>query len=282
MNLNDLLPTSGLPLAENHRSDDGKWSFGDSEQVYRSKGGHPLYNEFSIDYTLNSMGYRCPEFDVRADIRMVSIGCSHTFGVGLPQSALYHELFAERLKSELNVSVVNWNLGCGAVSNNYISRMLHLAVPILQPDLTLIFFTHLSRREYIAANNRALKFLPRNLDHMSSPVLKVAAGYLLALSSKYDDKLQFFRDYKSIESLLRNRLWLYSIIRPSEIEDIASHLSSHNRAKDFDRVDVARDHMHLGPDTHRNIYRNLWDTFMKLDGIQQLRKTTPATVRSVP
>ena len=270
MKLQELLPKSGLPAAVNYVSPDKCWSFGDSKECFRSHGGHPLYDETSIRYSLNSLGYRCPEFTEDGAIRIISIGCSYVFGVGLPQTALFHELFAERLRQELGTTVVNWNLGVGAASNNYIARLLHLAVPLLQPDFVLIFFTHLARREYVTAHNCYVKYHPQL--QTNDPVLREVGAHLGALSSQYQDQLDFFRDYKSVESLLAERLWLFSVVKPSELCDIVPHLDSTRRTPDHTWMDVARDHAHPGPATHESIYQCFWSRFVALDGLNRLRQ----------
>src|SRR5207248_8943651 len=97
MSLCDLIPASGLPPGTSSLAgQEVNWLFGDSAERYRRGGGHPIYGENDVIYRFNSMGYRCPEFNVHADIRVVAIGCSHVFGIGLPQRTIFHEVFAER------------------------------------------------------------------------------------------------------------------------------------------------------------------------------------------
>ena len=278
MKLTDMLPLEGWPHAENRVSSDLRWCAADTEEAFRKNGGHHLYDESSITYRLNSQGYRCPEFEDTASIRMISIGCSHTFGVGLPQDALYHELFAKRLGSELGLDVINWNLGSGGASNNYIARLLHLTVPKLKPDLVLIFFSYFSRREYVAANNRSIKYLPKF--QYPDPVLQDISNGLSNLTSEYDDQLSFFRDYKSIEALLAGRLWAFSFVNPRGISDIVGHLDSRFRTRDYRRVDRARDHSHLGPKTHFDIYECYWDWLNRTDGLEKLKVIADARLHS--
>ena len=275
MKLNDLLPPMGFPRAQTYVSADSHWTLGDTEQSYNASGGHHLYSADSITYHLNSSGYRCPEFSDGSLLRMISIGCSYTYGVGLPQEALYHERFAERLRREVGVSVVNWNLGSGAISNNYISRVLHFAVPQLDPDLILIFFTHASRREYISATNEVVKYRPNARD--TDPAQREIFRLQSKLSSEYDDQLSFFRDYKSIETLLTGRIWAYGFCNPIEIDGVVSHLNSAHRIRDY-RIanayrgipDTARDHRHPGPRTHDNIYQCFWDWFIQSKGFEEV------------
>ena len=45
-----------------------------------------------IVYKLNSRGYRSPEFDVSADIKVLTMGCSWVIGKGVKQDELFHEI----------------------------------------------------------------------------------------------------------------------------------------------------------------------------------------------
>jgi hypothetical protein len=270
MRLRDLLPVSGVPRAENSVSSDSRWTCGDTREQLKKNGGHSIYDEWSITYRLNSLGYRCPEFAEQASIRMISVGCSHTYGVGLPQEALYHELFAARLRSELQTSVVNWNLGSGAVSNNYIARTLHLAMPELKPDLVLVFFTYLSRREYISATGDAIKYRPSLSPN--TMVLTEICGHLSSLGNPYDDQLSFFRDYKSVEALLAGTCWAFGICDATEVQDLGPRLDAPHGFKHYQRLDKARDHQHLGPATHEQLCDHFWNCFVQSGGLTKVQR----------
>src|SRR5262249_53742417 len=160
MSLNCLLPTNGLAPAWYPPCSELQWVDRDTEENFKARGGHPIYNAQSITYRFNSLGYRCPEFDAPGEIRIISVGCSNTMGVGLPQEDVFHERFAKRLQEHTGRPVVNWNLGVGGSSNDYITRTLFLAIPFLNPDLVLVNFTYLSRREYVSVENKFFYFFP--------------------------------------------------------------------------------------------------------------------------
>ena len=113
-----------------------------------------------MSYRYNRLGDRCAEFDDTADIRLLAIGCSYVLGMGVAQDHLFHERFAARLRADLGRSVVVWNLGIAGASNECITRLLHLAIPRLDPHLVLINFTHNGRREYVSVQNRYMNFMP--------------------------------------------------------------------------------------------------------------------------
>jgi hypothetical protein len=267
MSLCDLISARGVPPGTSSLAgQEVNWLFGDSIDRYRRRGGHAIYGENDVVYRFNSLGYRCPEFDVDADIRVVAIGCSHVLGLGLPQEAIFHELFAERLRATSGKSVVLWNLGrCGA-SNDYISRLLYLAVPLLDPHIVLINFTHMARREYVSVQNHPVTYNPRftPTDAVASDIFR----HFAALSSQFDDQLNFFKNYKAMEQLLSGRLWLYSRRVGKEFDALAAevmavHMDLRRFAGRLPLVDRGRDGGHPGPESHRQLADLYWAKFVE-------------------
>jgi hypothetical protein len=270
MSLRNLFPTSGLPATGGPAGQEVAWLFGDSLESYRRRGGHPIYGENDIIYRFNSLGYRCPEFEVDADIRIVTVGCSYVVGQALPQPAVFPELFAERLRLESRKKVVVWNLAkCGA-SNDYISRLLYLAIPRLDPQIVLINFTHGARREYVSVQDRLITYNPTFAP--SDEVTKGIFNQFAALSSPFDDQLNFFKNYKAVESLLAGRQWLFSHIRPQEFEPIAAHVNLSRYAGPLLIVDRARDGGHPGPESHRRLAELYWAKFNEHGGLSELNR----------
>lgn len=72
----------------------------DSQALHKTlvrKGKVP--RKRNCQYTLNSKGYRCPEFeDINWEESIVVFGCSNTMGIGLDDSETYPHLMQEVLK----------------------------------------------------------------------------------------------------------------------------------------------------------------------------------------
>jgi hypothetical protein len=263
-----LLPASTLPPTGYPAKQELCWLFDDNQENYQRNKGHPLYGEKDIIYRFNSLGYRCPEFDTAADIRVIAIGCSFVMGHALPQSALFHEIFAQKLRAELGKTVVVWNLGrCGA-SNDYMSRLLYLAVPRLKPHIVIINFTRSVRREYVSVQNRGISYNPSFVP--SDEVTKDIFHHIAALSSPFDDQLNLFKNYKAIECLLAGQFWIYSHISPNEIEPITHHFDRMRYAGPLQTIDRARDHGHPGPESHRRLAELYWAKFIEMNGREQI------------
>ena len=268
MNLRDLIPLWGLPRTGYPTGQEVKWLGNDNLQNYQRHGGHALYGENDITYRLNSLGYRCPEFDISADVRIVAIGCSYVLGVALPQRAVFDELFAEKLRSIISPkTVLVWNLGLGGASNDYISRLLYFAVPRLNPQIVLINFTHFSRREYISVQNRYMNYSPTY--EPTDEIAKDIFGHFAALSSPLDDELNFFKNYKAVECLL-NRFgcqWFYSYAKAQKTESGTSPVDLHRCVGAIQVLDRARDNGHPGPESHRRLAELYWVKFNELGGV---------------
>jgi hypothetical protein len=246
------------------------WLGSDTQEWFRRRRRHSVFDESSVEYRINSHGYRCPEFTELADIRMISIGCSVTMGVGLPQHTLFHERFAERLRRETGKTVVNWNFAEIGTGNDVVERALHLAVPVLDPHIVLILFPEIGRREYISPAAARVCYVPA-LGQAPAAVNRLLAGTqfgavfkkLAGISSQHDDELRFFRSYKSIEALLSGRCWLFGFVKDQWMS--RSHVFKHTAADRYiggwRPQDRARDIVHPGPATHEAIFRGFWCAF---------------------
>ncbi len=240
-NLNSFLPTGVLPRLSSTPADQTvEWN--------------------DITYSFNNLGYRSVPFDTRADIRIVAIGCSYVMGIGLPQSHLFHELFAEKLRSETGKTVAVLNLGAVGRSNDYIARLLHLATPILKPGIVLINFTHPVRREYVSVQNELLTYVPSF--RPSNRVLRDIYEHFAGLTSPLDDDLNLFRNYKSVEALLGDSAWLFSSINATDFVRIRAHISLSRYVGAMPQLDKGRDGSHPGPESHKALMERYWERFV--------------------
>lgn len=258
------LPVDGLPPTDYPPNEVREWMFEDTVERYKKQGGHPVYGEHDILYRFNSLGYRCPEFDTEADIRVLAIGCSYVMGSGLAQEHLFHERFAAQLRVNISRSVVSWNLGVCGASNDYIARLLLLAVPRLDPHIVLVNFTHLTRREHISVENRLIKYGPsfRPRDEVHERIF----SHYHALTSPPDDLLCFFKNYKTVELVLSDRCWLFSHVAPREFESIADQMDLRRYVGPLSYFDRGRDGAHPGPESNRILAQRYWDKFVQFGG----------------
>lgn len=275
----NALPVRGLPPTIYPANARLNWFSTDSRESF-DRSGHPIYGEHDIEYAFNAQGYRTTAFERSDNLRIIAIGCSYVFGVGLPTAALFHSLVCGWLSERLSRSATTWNLGLPGTSNDYIARMLHIAVPVLDPHLILVNFTHSDRREYVSVQGEIMPYCPGW--HPRDPVARTVKANLADLSSGCDDDLNLYRNYKSVESLLSSRLWLYSTIahplrRPSASElewgcfaSVHEHMNPAHYAGTLRTIDVARDASHPGPASHLALARSCWDRLCSTGGVERL------------
>ena len=261
-----FIPFGDLPHHPDRSSSSVKWFGTDNEEAYRKHSGHPVYNVDDITYDFNSYGYRCAEFKTDADIRVLSVGCSYVLGLGLPARDIFHERLCRRIAAAASATICNWNLGSAGASNDLISRLVHLAVPCLAPDLVLVHFTHSGRRDYVSVEGQHFDYLPavQRLGMVAKEIrsqyaaLKEIHSHFAALTSVYDDALNLFRNYSSLAALLKGTPWLCSFSSVEQTAHLGDHLQKSHLAGMLPRVDLARDHLHPGPISHERLEMAYW------------------------
>lgn len=104
-------------------------------------------NTGCISYTYNSFGFRDEEFDDRPC--GLALGCSHTEGVGIPQSTAWPSVL-----SKLSGTHV-WNLGVGGSGIDTCFRLLEHWLPILKPRFVTMCIPPADRVEVFDRGNPA-------------------------------------------------------------------------------------------------------------------------------
>jgi len=121
-----------------------KWFGGDHEKLFKEHckkfPSDWYYRTHEVNYTVNSLGYRAPEFSsIKWEESIVIFGCSTVFGIGVDDS----ETISSYLQDITNIPVIN--LGSGGKSINFIHHnsiilsefyKLPLAVVIIWPNFS--------------------------------------------------------------------------------------------------------------------------------------------------
>jgi hypothetical protein len=172
------------------------------------------------------------------------------------------------LRDNGSKTVAVWNLGIAGASNDYIARMLSLAVPRLDPHIVLVNFTHLERREYISADNQLISYGPWTPP--DDEVAREIFGLFDALVSPHDDQRNFFMNYKMTERTLVGRVWLFSNSMPHDFDPISDQMDLRRFVGQLSRLDRARDGSHPGPQSHKKLADRYWARFQELGGTDSI------------
>lgn len=106
--------------------------------------GHPQWHADSFTYKYNSHGFRSREFDLKETNPIIlTLGCSHTVGVGIPQHNNWPEQFGHRYFPEYPI----WNAGLGGASADTVARLAVNMIPIIKPAIVAVLWPSLFRFE---------------------------------------------------------------------------------------------------------------------------------------
>lgn len=272
----NYIPLNDIPVQSQTAGKSFDWYLSDSEEMYRRRQNdgviHPYYSERDVSYRCNSYGYRSSEFTEKAEVKILSLGCSNVFGVGVAQQDLFHERFAQYLRNTTGKTVCNFNLGWPGASNDCIQRMLYLAYPVLKPDIILINFTCPCRREYVSVHGRLLYYRPLPSEKLiDDPLLLDLYRHFFFLTSARDDQLNFFRAYKGIEAFLRGTQWIYSVTDVQDLVMLKGHLDQSRCAGVLlmpGEDDKARDFGHPGKLVHERLYGEYVEVYNHLSKVK--------------
>ena len=121
-----------------------KWKL--EERRNKSFNGSGSDTSNTNTYTYNELGFR-GESIYKDGFRVMSVGCSHTEGVGVSDTETWPHHF-----SKLIPKAVDLNAGFGGRSNDYIARCIITMVDTFRPNLVNIMYTYPSRKEYYRYN----------------------------------------------------------------------------------------------------------------------------------
>ncbi len=121
----------------------------DSEERFRNiqgtrHQGHPQWTADSFTYKYNSNGFRSREFNLdEMNPVILTLGCSHTVGVGVPQQVNWPEQFGSTYFNDYGV----WNAGLGGASADTVARLAVNMIPIVKPSIVAVLWPSLYRFE---------------------------------------------------------------------------------------------------------------------------------------
>ena len=185
----------------------------------------------AIAYKINSHGFRSEEFEPAAT-SLVSLGCSYTIGIGLPETATWSHLVSQA------AGLKNYNLAWAGTSADTCFMQAQYWLPRLRPQLVVMVAPPKHRFDLISEDSR----LPHDT-YMSSG----------GSSESYSDtfvKTWLLNDRNAELNSSRNRLAVQGLCAALGITCLT--YDAHEWfAKSREELEYARDHMHAGPRGHQ-------------------------------
>lgn len=200
-------------------------------QYFHSKGWD---QPGAITYKINSHGFRSEEFDPTA-ASLVSLGCSYTIGIGLPETATWSHLVSQA------AGLKNYNLAWGGTSADTCFMQAQYWLPRLQPKLVVMVAPPKHRFDLISEDPAR----PHNTYMPSHELLHTTSA-----DNDIFVKTWFLNDRNAELNSSRNRLAVQGLCADLGITCLT--YDAHEWfAKSREELEYARDHMHAGPRGHQ-------------------------------
>jgi hypothetical protein len=226
-----------------------EWFPTDSRESFHRMMQDPIHRAYferkgwdrpgAITYRFNSDGFRSEEFDYTAD-NLVTLGCSFTMGVGLPESDIWPTLLGQ----ELNLRVCN--LGWGGRSADSCFRLAEYWIPRINPKLVVMCTPPSGRLEVVIDNitGQTYDYMPHE-DHTDKYLKQYLAN-----------------DTNSVINRRKNELAVWAICKQLNIPCLI-YQASEEFCGSREELEYARDYMHAGPAGHRKFTNKVLNEWRK-------------------
>jgi hypothetical protein len=216
------------------------WLPGDTLELYKKncKNQYSLLDyygwiDYNFTYKFNSHGFRCEEFSDEPTI--MTLGCSHTVGIGLPVESIWPELLAKKLNMKCA------NLGVGGGSLDVAFRMSLGYIDIIKPKIVVLLSPEASRLElFYYFNHKTISYLLGSWTSRYSSTDREYNNIVNFMKTWWaDDNNSYFNKQKNI-------LAIKQICDSRKIKFICKNSDSINNSEGS----LARDLMHPGKTAH--------------------------------
>jgi hypothetical protein len=211
-------------------------------------------------YTYNELGFRGDSIK-KEGFKVMSVGCSNTEGVGVSNFDTWPAQFTNNIPNGVNL-----NFGTGGRSNDFISRCILTYYDLIKPDLVLVMYTGVSRRELYTKDNNIEPFMPTS-----------AWGYfdgtedgrqiqqnLTQIQNDNEDYINWYKNHLLIKYFLESKKcnWLWN-----GFFDIPLDYTEFNRfdGKYSRFIDYGVDGVHPGPNNNKlyasDLFKHIYTNF---------------------
>lgn len=249
----------------------GQFYNNDHPDYYRDL---PYTSELADDafsYSLTSEGFRGDEFTEESTYPVVFMGCSNTFGLGLPEEAMWSYQIVQRIKRDTGGKVPHWNLAKNGSSIDVQFLFLEKYVHTLKPRAIFFLVPALFRRLIYFNGNTFITNFAHNgeltADHSIYP-----KAVLDATALNVDESYSLFEAHKYMMAInglckLYNTKLYYqfcNFLTDNEQTFFKMKSPMYDNFKKLSApwprpIDRARDRMHHGPKSNEIFANTVWD-----------------------
>ncbi len=230
-----------------------QWYPSDTEKLWRKnckKYGKSwkYYNDTSINYSLNSLGYRGNDVSTIKDNNyFISLGCSHTMGIGLA----LEDTYSDRLSKKLNMNYLNCGLG-GSSTNLLWANSIRLVKNLkILPKFVVLQWPSINRLT-IFKTGTIKTFVPNHYLFSDNYIeSRLFESYIMSKDFSYNQTQLYFDSV--------NLLWNFAKVKTINFtldDDVFDLLKIDQLLKFVDNSDYnsfARDVGHYGKNHHKVI-----------------------------
>lgn len=223
-----------------------------SESRRKNKQYNYLMGEDShkCTYTFNEFGFRGDSI-TKDGIKIMSLGCSLTEGYGVNDNETWSHYL-----SQLIPNGVNLNFGVSSRSNDFITRTLITYFDIIKPDIVIVNYTFITRKEYIDEINNIESTMIRydytKFGSTDANIEKLNAH--IELSNVHADLNNWYKNHLLIKNFLENKkckwVWDGSLIMNDSVQEF-NRVDSQFLNENNNYLDYAVDNLHPGPLTNK-------------------------------
>lgn len=220
----------------------------------------------SCRYTFNELGFRGDSI-IKKGFRIMTLGCSMTEGVGVDDNETWSHIFSKLIPNSVDI-----NLGLGGRSNDFMCRSLLTLYEVIKPNLVIILYTGINRREYYDENYGLSPFIASNpigYFFRETEKGKKIQKDLTMVTNENEDLINWYKNHLLIKYFLQSKncnwLWDNSFIDCDYKDDNLFHKGYTNGVDLFKVgfknvfIDKGTDDIHPGK-LHQETYaKNLYN-----------------------
>ena len=165
-----------------------------------------------------------------------------------------------------------YNFGKASASNDFIANLILSTAPVIQPDLVVVYWTYLSRRQLYTPDGKVLKW-NSSWDKLSVPIpdeYHDLCEAQAALENNHSNVANFVKNYQLVKYYLATQdiTMLWGLANSGWLSQIGEHLDYRDmiRYASVDlkehQCDYGRDMEHPGPETAGRIANQFLITYV--------------------
>ena len=259
---------------------------------FSSDASHPRYKG-KFPGARNEKGYRADSFEVRGDFNIAYFGDSWVEGHGAARGEIFPDRVSKLLGQRTGLVVKSWNFGLSGTGLDYILRLAPAVCDHLQPDLAIVVFTQVNRREYFSTDGKRMMLRMRQFINAVKnrakydPFDYLILQHFAAMDNPYENIAHTVRHVRSLQAVFQASSipWAFSW---ADLDDATEPLSflleqgmlpqGNFLGEIFERSDEARNsRVHPGVKSHEAFAQTIvkWIQHNKVN-LQRASSNPPA------